>query len=95
MFLRRREDRAERSWIRFLTLSALNYAIWSWLIYLLVLRVGVFAHPWMAALAWFCILFVSPTALGVLSWMVPRWLAHLRHRGRAFSVELQTSGAPG
>jgi hypothetical protein len=65
LFLRRREDRADRAWVRFLTLSAFNYAFWSWLIYLLFVRAGVLAQPYMAALAWFFILLVSPVAFGV------------------------------
>ena len=65
LFLRRRDDRADRAWVRFLTLSAFNYALWSWLIYLLFVRVGVLAEPWMAALAWFFMLLVSPVTLGV------------------------------
>ena len=64
MFLRRREDRADRAWVRFLTLSAINYGLWSWLIYLLLERVGVLARPLIAALAWFFILFASPIAFG-------------------------------
>ena len=44
MFLRRREDRADRAWVRFLTLSAINYGLWSWLIYLLLERVGLLAR---------------------------------------------------
>jgi hypothetical protein len=65
LFLRRRDDRADRAWVRFLTLSAFNYALWSWLIYLLFVRAGVLADPWMAALAWFFMLLVSPVAFGV------------------------------
>src|SRR5947208_6272289 len=65
LFLRRRDDHADRAWVRFLTLSAFNYALWSWLIYLLFVRVGVLAEPWMAALAWFFMLLVSPVAFGV------------------------------
>ena len=67
MFPRRREDSADRVWVRLLTLSALNYAFLSWLIYLLLAKVGVLARPWVAALAWFLILFVSPAALGAAS----------------------------
>ena len=55
MFLRRREDRADRVWVRLLTLSALNYGFLSWLVYLLLAQVGVLARPWVAALAWFFI----------------------------------------
>ncbi len=64
MFLRPREDRADRVWVRLLTLSALNYGFFSWLVYLLFAQVGVLGRPWVAALAWFFILFVSPAALG-------------------------------
>ena len=67
LFLRRREDRADRVWVRLLTLSALNYALLSWLIYLLLAQVGVLARPWVAAIAWFLILFVSPAAFGAAS----------------------------
>ena len=51
--------------MRFLTLSAFNYAFWSWLIYLLFVRAGVLAQPWAAALAWFFVLLISPVAFGV------------------------------
>jgi hypothetical protein len=67
MFLRRREDRADRVWVRLLTLSALNYGFLSWLVYLLLAQVGVLARPWVAALAWFFIVFISPAALGAAS----------------------------
>jgi hypothetical protein len=65
VFLRRREDRADLVWVRFLTLSAVNYALWSWLLYLLFVRAGVLAQPRVAAFAWFFILFVSPVVFGV------------------------------
>ena len=66
-FVRRREDRAHQAWIRVLTLSAFNYGLWSWLVYLLLMRVEGLAHPWVAALAWSCVLFVSPAVLGVVT----------------------------
>ena len=52
VFLWRREDRGDRGWIRLLTLGAINSGLWSWLIYLLLVRVEGLARPWMAALAW-------------------------------------------
>jgi hypothetical protein len=67
LFVRRREDRGDRVWIRFLTLSAFNYAFWSWLIYLLFLRAGVLEQPRVAAFAWSFILLVSPVAFGVIT----------------------------
>lgn len=67
MFLWRRENRADRAWIRFLTLSALNCGLWAWLIYLLLARVEGLARPWVAAFAWSFILFVSPAVLGAVT----------------------------
>jgi hypothetical protein len=67
MFLWRRENRADRAWIRFLTLSALNCGLWAWLIYLLLARVEGLARPGVAAFAWSFILFVSPAVLGAVT----------------------------
>lgn len=67
MFLRRREASADRVWIRYLTLSALNYGLWSWLVYLLLVQVDMLARPWVAALTWFFVLFGSPVILGAMT----------------------------
>ena len=51
---------------RLLTFSPFNYGFWSWLVYLLLMgrRPG---RPRVTALAWSCVLFVSPVALGVVT----------------------------
>ena len=72
VFLWRRDDRGDRGWIRLLTLGAINSGLWSWLIYLLLVRVEGLARPWMAAVAWSFILFVSPAALGVVTGLLSR-----------------------
>ena len=64
MFLRRQQERVDLTWLRFLTLSSVNYGLWSWLIYLLFAGAGVLSSRWAAAFVWFFILFVSPVTLG-------------------------------
>lgn len=62
----RRSEGKERLFLRYLTLSGLNYAFWVWLIYLL-LRVDFFRqNPIVSALSWFLIIFVSPILLGLI-----------------------------
>jgi hypothetical protein len=61
-----REDASELSLVRLLTLSAINYAIWSWLIYLLY-TLPTFANaPITRAVWWVIIILVSPLLLGAL-----------------------------
>jgi hypothetical protein len=67
IFIRRWDDRRDPTWIRLLALSAFNFGLWSWLIYLLLTGVDVLGRPWMAALAWFGILFISPAVLGAVA----------------------------
>lgn len=52
--------------LRYLTATAFNYAIQSPLIYLLVAGQILVKHPFWQALVWFCILFVTPVALGMI-----------------------------
>ncbi|MBI2218807.1 MAG: hypothetical protein HYU51_16095 [Candidatus Rokubacteria bacterium] len=56
----------EVSLLRFLTLSCLNYAVWSWLVYLVVRTAFFLEHPIRSAAAWFLVIFVSPVALGAM-----------------------------
>jgi hypothetical protein len=61
-----REIRKDLAFLRFLTLSSINYAICSWLIYL-IFRLPFFTtHPIRTAIAWAVIIFISPVFLGVL-----------------------------
>lgn len=65
VFTPRKVESAQLSFLRFLALSCVNYAFWSWLIYLMF-RVEFFtAHPVRTATAWGVIILVSPVALGV------------------------------
>jgi hypothetical protein len=72
------------SFLRFLTLSCINYALWSWLIYLIYHVEFFTAAPGWTAVAWFVIVLVSPIGLAVL-------LTHLADRGTVRQV-LQSIG---
>lgn len=62
----RRDEGAHLSFIRFFTLSCLNYAVWSWLIYLTFNSTFFTQHPSRAAVAWGVVVFISPVVLGLL-----------------------------
>lgn len=64
--VRPRVEDAQLTLVRLLTLSALNYAPWSWLIYLLLTLPFYAAHPEWAAVLWAWIIFGSPVVLGLL-----------------------------
>jgi len=68
-----KEENQQIAWVRFLTLSALNYAIWSWLVYLITSRTWIFGSQWGTALSWFWIIFISPVLLALLlGWLSQR-----------------------
>lgn len=63
----RRPETVEFALLRFLAFSCFNYALWAWLVYLVV-KWGFFTeHPVISAAAWFLIIFVSPIGLGLAS----------------------------
>jgi Family of unknown function (DUF6338) len=50
----------------YLALSAINYAVFSWLVFILAATGFPQAHPGWAALLWFVIILIGPTLLGAL-----------------------------
>lgn len=62
----RKTEEKELSLLRYLILSCVNYAVWSWLIYLLFKLDFFTQHPIRSALAWSLIIFLSPVVLGLL-----------------------------
>lgn len=64
--VRRKAIAHEISLLRFLTLSCVNYGLWSWLVYLVVKSSIFMDHPFRSAAAWFFIIFVSPVVFGAL-----------------------------
>jgi hypothetical protein len=66
MFVPRRDERTDLTLLRYLTWTSLNYAIWSWLVYLVFHAAFFTAHPVRSAIAWATIIFISPVVLGLL-----------------------------
>jgi hypothetical protein len=66
VFVRRRTVAHETSLLRFLTLSAVNYGLWSWLIYLMAKSNFFIQSPVHGASAWVLIVFISPVGLGAV-----------------------------
>jgi Family of unknown function (DUF6338) len=55
----------ESSLLRFLTLSAINYGFWVWLIYLLAKSPFFVDNPLRSGVAWALVIFVSPALFGL------------------------------
>ncbi|WXJ78524.1 hypothetical protein MTMBA_06010 [Moorella thermoacetica] len=84
MLVPQRGEHKELSFIRFLTLSCINYALWSWLIYLLIRHDFFIANPIYTAIVWWLIILVSPVLVGVI-------IAHF-HCKETFRKALQRFG---
>lgn len=52
--------------IRFLTFSCINYALWSWLIFLLNETKSTINNEIIKAFLWFMIIFISPIFIGLI-----------------------------
>lgn len=66
MLIPQKERDLNLSLLRFLVLSSMNYAIWSWLIYLIFHLEFFNQHPFRSATAWGCIILISPIVIGLL-----------------------------
>lgn len=53
--------------LRFLFFSCINYAVWSWLIYIIVVSDYSTFHPVRTAVIWGIIILISPILLGILA----------------------------
>ena len=62
----RKTEEKEISFLRYLTLSCLNYALWSWLVYLLLKSDFFIGHNIRSSVAWFVIIFISPSVFGLI-----------------------------
>lgn len=65
MLVPQKSDQSQISLLRFLTFSCVNYALWSWLIYLLIKSEFFTEHPVRSAFAWGLIILISPLVLGL------------------------------
>lgn len=62
----RQQSDSNLSFLRFLTLSSINYALWAWLIYLVFSGGWNESHPEWTAAMWAWVILVSPALLGLL-----------------------------
>lgn len=60
LFVPQKEWEEKRGVLYYLCLSCLNYAVWSWLVYILVKTNFAAEHPLASGLLWAVIVFVSP-----------------------------------
>lgn len=59
-------ERPHSAFLRFLALSCFNYALWSWLIWLIFRSTFFVDHAIRSAFAWMGIILLSPIVLGIL-----------------------------
>lgn len=64
-FQTRKSERPEAVILRLFTLSVFNYALWSWLVYFLILGTWFKEHEIWAAVAWSWIILGGPVAIAV------------------------------
>lgn len=60
-----RSVRPSEQVLGYVTLSALNYALFSWLVYILVATEFAAKHPAWAAFFWFTVILIGPAAIGM------------------------------
>ncbi len=66
IFIPSREQDTRYQFLKFLTFSCINFAVWSWLIYF-IFKVTFFGeNPGITAFIWFFIILISPFSLGIL-----------------------------
>lgn len=67
MLVPQKGEQSQISFLRFLTFSCVNYAFWSWLIYLLIKSEFFTDHVVRSAIAWGLIILISPVVLGLIT----------------------------
>jgi len=65
IFITRRTQKPHEQVLTYLTLSTLNYAIFSWLVYYLINSDGLLRRPILAGFLWFIVILVGPALIGV------------------------------
>ena len=66
-FMPRKAETPQILFLRFLTFSCFNYALWSWFIYIFLFSVFPKSHPRLSAFFWAMIILISPVLLGGLT----------------------------
>ena len=66
-FVPQKGEDTQLTLLRLLTFSCINYALWSWLIYLIYQAQFFLSRPIWAAIAWGLIILISPLVLGLIT----------------------------
>lgn len=66
MFVPQKNEQAPNSILRFLYFSCMNYALWSWLIYIIVKTDFYNQHKFWTAAIWILIVLISPIITGLM-----------------------------
>lgn len=66
MFMPQKSEQAPNSILRYLYFSSINYALWSWLIFILVKSNYHQIHRYRAAAIWGVIILISPIITGIV-----------------------------
>ena len=69
-FVPPKSDQPQGALLRYLHFSCINYAVWSWVIYLLVKTDYPKSHPVRTASIWTTIILISPVVLGIVAGFV-------------------------
>lgn len=65
-FIPGKESGNQRALLKYMTYSCLNYALWSWLIYLVISTQFFFANPLNSAIAWAYVTLLAPAIGGIV-----------------------------
>ena len=78
-FRPQKELKEKITFLRYLTLSSINYALWSWLIYIISQQSFIDQYPKRTAFAWFAIIFISPVIVGAFIGIIKQkeWVRNL------------------
>lgn len=78
-FQPQKELKEKITFLRYLTLSSINYALWSYLIYIISQKEFSDQSPKLTAFIWFAIIFISPVIVGAFIGIIKRkeWMRKL------------------
>lgn len=66
MFVPQKTDLGQASMLRYLYFSCINYALWSWLFYIIIKTNYADMHPFKTAVLWGIVILISPFMIGMI-----------------------------
>jgi len=76
MFIPQKQEQVQTLFVRFMTLSCINYAIWAWLFYIMLSTGFSKDHTYRAAAIWVLVILISPIVIGIIVGFISKkhWL---------------------